>query len=164
MAETVVKDDSVVTISYTLSSQDGELLDSSEENGDLQYIHGYEGIMPGLERALEGKPVGHSVDLVLSGDDAYGEYDENLIYSFSRDDFPKDLELEPGLEFEAEIGDALRYCVVEDISEDGMVQVNANHPLAGMKLRVSATVLAVRDATEEELDHGHVHDGEHEHH
>lgn len=159
-----VEDDKVVTISYTLKNSQGEVLDSSEENGDLDYLHGYEGIMPGLERALQGKTIGNSISVELSGDDAYGEYDEKLIFTVPRSEFPDEIDIEEGLEFEAEIQDSIRYCTIEEIDAQGMVRVNANHPLAGETLQVAAKVLAIREATEEELDHGHVHsDGHHDH-
>jgi len=157
MAKKVVEEDMVVTIQYTLSEEDGSVLDSSEENGDLDYLHGYEGVMPGLEKALEGKGIGESIDVTLTGDDAYGSYDESLLFTVSQGEFPDDVVIEEGLEFEAEIKDELRYCTVEKITEDGMVHINANHPLAGKTLRVQAKILEIRGASEEELDHGHVH-------
>lgn len=157
-------EDKVVTISYKLQDEDGTLLDSSEENGDLAYLHGHQGIMSGLEKALEGHSAGYRVDLTLSGDEAYGEYDEKLIFQVPKKEFPADLPLEPGFEFEAEIMDAPRYCVIEEVSSEGMVRVNANHPLAGKTLKVEAEILEIRDATDEEIDHGHVHHpGQHHH-
>lgn len=162
--ETLAVEDKVVTISYSLKDENGDLLDSSEENGDLAYLHGYEGIMPGLEKALDGHPVGHSVKLNLSGEDAYGDYDDSLIFSIPKEEFPSDFNLEVGQEFEAEIRDSVRYCTIEQVGDDGQVRINANHPLAGKTLQVEAKILQIRDATDEEIDHGHVHHPGHDHH
>jgi len=159
-----IEEDMVVTISYTLRDESGEILDSSEENGNLDFLVGYEGVMPGLEQALIGKKLGDSVDLSLSGEDAYGEYDEKLFFTVAKDEFPKDVELTEGLEFEAEIQDRIRYCTIEKITDDDMVHINANHPLAGQVLQVQAKVLGIREATDEELDHGHVHSDDDHHH
>ncbi len=157
-----IEKNKVVTISYELSKTDGELLDSSDENGNLPYIHGTEFLAPGLEKSLEGKSVGDSVDTTVSAADAFGEYDPELIFTVNRKDMNiSDDDLQEELEFEAEIHGELRYCRIEKIS-GGEVTINANHPLAGTDIHFKASVLDIWDATKEELDHGHVHD-EHGH-
>lgn len=164
MADIKIEDNRVVTLDYSLWNQEGELIDSSSANGALEYLHGYQAIMPGLEKALNGKQAGSEIDVTLTGDDAYGDYDPGLVFEVSRTEFPDGLDLYEGFEFEAEIKDQIRFCTVEKLSDSGQVKINANHPLAGQKLRVKANVLAVRTATDEEIEHGHVHSGDHHHH
>lgn len=158
-----VEQNKVVTISYRLADGDNNLLDSSEENGNLPYIHGTEFLAPGIEKSLEGKTIGDSVDTVVKAVDAFGEFSDELLFSVKRSEINIDDEtLKPGLEFEAEIHGELRYCRIDEVKDDS-VTINANHPLAGMDIHFEAEVLEIRDATAEELDHGHVHD-EHGHH
>ena len=152
----------VITIDYELKSADGEILDSSDENGALSYIHGIGFLVPGIERALDGKKIGDAIQTVVSPEDGYGEYDEDLVFEVTKDDFEKDVEIFEGLEFQAEIGDEVRLCTVVAIEND-TITVDANHPLSGEELHVRAKVLEIRDATPEELEHGHVHDGHEEH-
>ena len=147
-----VNKDKVITIDYELKSADGEILDSSDENGALSYIHGAGYLVPGIERALD----------VVSPVDGYGEYDENLVFEVTKDDFEKGVEIYEGLEFQAEIGEEVRLCTVVAIENDA-ITIDANHPLSGEELHVRAKVLEIRDATPEELEHGHVHDGSEEH-
>lgn len=153
-----VKKDKVVTIEYELKSLDGEILDSSDENGALAYIQGSEFLIPGLERLLEGKKVGDAVNQTLKPADAFGDYDEALVFEAARSDFEEGVELQEGLEFEAEVNEKVRLCTIVEIKGDA-VTVDANHPFSGEELAVRAKILDIRDATPEELDHGHVHDG-----
>jgi FKBP-type peptidyl-prolyl cis-trans isomerase SlyD len=153
---------SVVTIRYDLTDNEGNQL----EKGDpvLSYIHGgYDGIFPLVEEALHGKSVGDEVSVRMEPDDAFGEYDENLLRVEPRDMFPANVEV--GMQFEggAEGEDDEDYLLytVTDVADDKVI-VDGNHPLAGMTLNFKCTVTEVRDATKEELTHGHVH-GEHGH-
>ena len=157
-----VSKDMVVTIDYELKSTDGEILDSSDENGSLSFIQGSGFLIPGLERLLDGKQVGDAVSETLSAADAFGEYDEALVFEASRDDFEKGVKLEEGLEFEADINEQVRLCTITAIKGD-IITVDANHPFSGEELAVRATVLGVRLASPEEIEHGHVHDGSEEH-
>jgi FKBP-type peptidyl-prolyl cis-trans isomerase SlyD len=153
-----IKNNEVVTINYTLiDTEDNSILDSSDENGSLPYLHGSQFLMPGLESALSGKAIGDKVDLTLKGDQAYGDFKNDLVFTINRNEFPDDIALEVGLEFEAEIKDELRYCTITQIEND-LVTINANHPLSGKTLRVQAEVIAIRKATPEEIEHGHVHE------
>ncbi|KGE73959.1 FKBP-type peptidyl-prolyl cis-trans isomerase [Spirochaeta lutea] len=156
-----VENNRVVTLDYELrDASDNTVLDSSAENGRLPYLHGSKFLMPGLEAALEGKSLGERVELTLSGDQAYGDYDEKMVFTIPRKEFPDHIEVEVGLEFEAEIQDELRYCTVTQAEHD-LITVNANHPLAGRTLTVWAKITDIREASQEELEHGHVHeDGE----
>ena len=146
----------VVTLSYELRDSDGKSLES--EGARLAYLHGgFGGIFPKVEAALEGKDVGHEVDLTLNPEEAFGEYDAELLRVEPRDRFPETLEV--GMQFEGVPGereDEARIYTVTDITPDKVV-VDANHPLAGERLWFKAAVQAVRAATREELAHGHAH-------
>ncbi|MGB8337353.1 MAG: peptidylprolyl isomerase [Burkholderiales bacterium] len=153
---------SVVTIHYELTDAEGNQL----EKGDpiMSYVHGgYDGVFPLVEEALHGKTVGDAVSVRMGPDDAFGEYDENLMRVEPRDMFPANVAV--GMQFEggAEGEDDEDYILytVTDIADDKVI-VDGNHPLAGMTLNFKCTVTEVRQATQEELTHGHVH-GEHGH-
>lgn len=155
-----IKKNSVVTLHYEMYDADNQLLDKTEE--PIAYLHGgYDGIFPLVEEALHEKNVGDVVDVVMSPDDAFGEQDPELIRIEPADAFPAEVEV--GMMFEADMpdGDVVLFRVT-DIA-DGKVVVDGNHPLAGMKIRFKATVSDVRNASEEEIAHGHVH-GPHGHH
>ena len=151
----------VITIDYTLTAEDGEVLDSSEQDGPLTYLHGAGYIVPGLEAALEGKSAGDALKVVVPPADGYGEHDTELVQAMPRDRFP-DGEIEVGMRFQAESAHGVRVLTVVAMNERE-VTVDANHPLAGRTLSFDVTVRDVRDATAEEIAHGHVH-GEHDHH
>lgn len=157
-----IANEKVITIDYTLTDEDGEVLDSSADDGPLSYLHGFGNIVPGLEAALLGKSKGESVQVVVPPKDGYGERDDALVQSLPRNRFPEG-EIEIGMQFHAEARGSVRVLTVTAVTESS-VTVDANHPLAGRTLAFDVTVRDVRDATEEELEHGHVHDGhEHEH-
>jgi FKBP-type peptidyl-prolyl cis-trans isomerase SlyD len=149
----------VVTLDYELKNADGE--DLEEEGAQVAYLHGgFGGIFPKVEEALEGKDVGHQANVTLEPDDAFGEYDADLIRVEPRERFPKEIEV--GMQFEGVPGDreedALIYTIT-DITPENVV-VDGNHPLAGERLWFKCAVTDVRAATAEELTHGHVH-GDH---
>ena len=160
MQNEIVKN-SIVTLQYTVRDPEGAVIDDGQH--PLVYLHGgYDGIFPLVEEALHGKEVGDTVDVVLSPDDAFGEQDPELVRIEDVGVFP--VEVEAGMMFEAddpETGDVLVYRVT-DVA-DGKAVVDGNHPLAGMKIRFKATVDGVREASAEEIAHGHAH-GEHGHH
>ena len=153
--------DTVVELSYELTDADGKLIERTED--PIEYLHGgYDGIFPLVERALAGKSVGDSCRVRLEPDDAFGEYDAELMHLEPRNKFPPDVAV--GMRFEGrgvESGTKLVYTVT-DVAEDKVV-VDGNHPLAGRTLEFTCTVTAVRAATAEEIEHGHVH-GAHDHH
>jgi len=140
-------------------NEDGsqELLESVDANQALEYLHGYENIVPGLESALDGMAVDESFDVTVQPEDGYGEYDEDLIEELDRDEFEFDEEdetLEPGMEIEMldEDGDIVEG-TIKEIRGD-VVVVDMNPPLAGHTIRYQGRVVGVRDATEEELEWG----------
>lgn len=157
--------DTVVSLSYELIDlSGGAVLEKSSD--PISYVHGgYDGIFPTVEEALHGKNVGDKVSVKMEPEDAFGEYEHDLVRVESRDSFPKDIEVGMQLEGGAEDDDDedyMLYTIVEITDKE--VTVDGNHPLAGKTLNFNATVTAVREATREELDHGHVHgDGGHHH-
>ena len=159
MSQLVAKNH-IVTLDYHVTDPDGEVVDEGREA--LVYLHGgYDDIFPMIEEALQGKKVGESIVVKMQPDDAFGEYDADLIQVEPRNTFPKELEV--GMQFEGlpesgEEDDAIIYRVTE-IADDKVV-LDGNHPLAGMALVFTCTVTGVRPASAEELEHGHVHDGE----
>ena len=153
--------DTVVELTYELFDADGGLIEKTD--APVEYLHGgYEGIFAQVERALAGKGVGDTCRVRLEPDDAFGEYDAELVHLEPLNKFPDNVSV--GMQFEGqseESGHALVYTVTE-IADDKVV-VDANHPLAGRTLQFACTVTAVRAATQEEITHGHVH-GAHGHH
>jgi len=162
MSKDTVEDGMVVSMEYTLHV-DGELLDSSDGQGPLQFLAGYGNIIPGLEEEMRGMKIGDSKDVVVEPKNGYGEYDDEAFMKVPRTDFPKDMPMEVDTELTVrdEEGNS-RYARVDSIEDDN-VTLNFNHPLAGDELRFHVKVVALRDPTEEELEHGHVHEEGHHH-
>jgi FKBP-type peptidyl-prolyl cis-trans isomerase SlyD len=160
----VVADDMVVQLDYTLTLSNGEIYDSSDETGPLEYIQGQGLIISGLEEALYGMAVGDEKDVVVTPDVGYGEYDPEAVQTLPRDVFPAEMELEPGMPIDLydEDADEEIEAFIAEVDDDGVV-VDFNHPLAGETLNFHVKVVAVRPATDEELDHGHVHGNGHAH-
>ncbi|MCD0171855.1 peptidylprolyl isomerase [Deinococcus sp. 23YEL01] len=156
-----ITQDKVVELDYKLTVN-GEIVDQSEPGEPLVYLHGHSNIIPGLESALEGKVTGDSLQVTVQPEEGYGPRDEDNIEDLSRDDFEDDIEVGETYYAQAEDGSVLPFTVM---NVDGdTVQVDFNHPMAGMVLDFDVTVLSVRDATPEELEHGHAHaDGDHDH-
>jgi FKBP-type peptidyl-prolyl cis-trans isomerase SlyD len=162
MSTDSVQDGVVVSIEYTLHV-DGELLDKSEGQGPLQFLAGHGNIIPGLESEMRGMKIGESKDVVVQPADGYGEFDDEAFMNVPRDQFPKDMELKEGVELTVrdDEGNA-RYARVDNIEGD-TVTLNFNHPLAGDELHFYVKVVSLREPSAEELEHGHVHEGEHHH-
>ena len=156
-----VAKDTVVALSYELFDTDGNVIEKTDE--PIEYLHGgYDGIFPLVERELDGKTAGDTCRVRLEPDDAFGEYDAELVHFETRDKFPENVAV--GMQFEGRSnnsGETLVYTVT-DIADDKVV-VDGNHPLAGRALDFACTVSAVRSATDEEVRHGHAH-GPHEPH
>ena len=146
----------VVTIDYTLKNAQGEVLDSSEGQEPLVYLHGAENIVVGLERELDGKVVGDSLNAIVSPKDGYGVRDEELVAAVPRDMFESDMDIEVGMSFQAETDQGVQVVNIVAVNDEE-VTVDGNHPLADEVLHFDVTVRDVREATAEELEHGHVH-------
>lgn len=155
--------DTVVTLTYQLTTLAGEQLEEATAESPAAYLHGgYDGIFPKVEEALEGKSAGAEVDLVLEPDDAFGEYNAELVRVESIEVFPEEVHVGMQLEGASEDGQHVMLFTVTDVA-DGKVVVDGNHPLAGQSLRLQCVVGSVRAASAEEVAHGHVH-GAHGHH
>jgi FKBP-type peptidyl-prolyl cis-trans isomerase SlyD len=148
--------DKVVSIDYTLTGEGGAVLDTSKGRGPLAYLHGAGNIIPGLEGALEGRSQGDQLTVSIPPDSAYGQKDPKLVQRVPRSAFAGVADIRAGMQFQAQSPQGPRVVTVVDVSDDH-VTVDANHPLAGATLNFDVTVVDVRDATVEELSHGHVH-------
>ena len=145
-----IEKDKVVTINYTLKGDDGNIIDSSENGSPLQYIHGNGYLLPKLEDELLGKKPGDSFNVVLEAKDGYGEYNEDLVVDVPRDSFDTTVEIETGMQFQAETEEGPQIVTVKKISDD-TITIDGNHELAGKRLHFAIEVLDVRNASEEEL-------------
>jgi FKBP-type peptidyl-prolyl cis-trans isomerase SlyD len=157
-----IEDDTVVTLTYKLYAGSGELIEEARE--PITYLHGgHHGIFPKIEEALAEKQAGETCSVMLEPDDAFGEYDADLVRVEAQDRFPQNVKV--GMQFEETTDDdeESRVFIVTDVA-DGKVVVDGNHPLAGQRLRFDCTVVDVRAATSEELEHGHVHGPDAHHH
>ncbi len=146
----------VVAIDYTLKDSAGTVLDSSQGREPLQYLHGSGHIITGLESALEGASPGDRFEVSLAAGDAYGERDEGLVVQVARTQFREVTDLGVGSRFRVRTDDGEKVFTVTEIGDE-QVTVDGNHPLAGVSLHFDVEIKDVREATAEELDHGHVH-------
>ena len=152
-----------VSIDYTLTNDAGEVIDSSAGGAPLVYLHGAGNIIPGLVKALEGKAVGDDLNVTVEPEDAYGEYSAELVSTLSRSMFEGVDELEVGMQFHASAPDGqMQIVTIRDLEGDD-VPVDGTHPLAGQRLNFKVKIVDIRDASQEEIAHGHVH-GEGGHH
>ncbi len=151
-----VADNMAVSIHYTLINDEGEVLDSSQDDEALVYLHGEGNIISGLEQALNGKAVGDKFNVRLDAKDAYGEFIEERVQVIPRAMFEGIDELEVGMQFQADVSDGPGIVTIIKIEGDE-VTIDGNHPLAGVPLTFDVEVVAIRAATEEELEHGHIH-------
>lgn len=153
----------VAIIDYTLTDEDENVIDTSEGSEPLTYVHGTGSIIPGLEEALNGKSPGDSIEVSVPPAQGYGERDDSLLKVVPKDRFEHAEDIEVGMQFHSHDDQGASIITVVDISGDN-ITVDGNHPLAGMTLNFAVKVVDVRDASEEEISHGHVHGpGGHEH-
>ena len=162
MADTV-QNNVVVSMEYTLHV-DNEEIDSSKGQDPLQFLVGHGNIISGLEREMMGMKVGESKDVIIPPADAYGEFDEEAFMNVPRGAFPNDIPVEEGAELTVrdDAGQS-RYARIDAVEGD-TVTLNFNHPLAGDELHFNVKVVSLREPTTEELEHGHVHQGNGDHH
>ncbi len=154
--------DSVVGFTYVLKDSEGIVLDESSDSEPLEYLHGHQNIISGLESELEGLSIGDKKDIIIQPQDGYGLPQDDLIQSFPKNSFPDDIELEVGLELQADTPNGPMAFIVLEIRESEVV-MDGNHPLAGEVLHFSVDIKSIRSATPDELSHGHSH-GAHGHH
>jgi FKBP-type peptidyl-prolyl cis-trans isomerase SlyD len=160
MAPERVQDDVVVTLQYKLRLDDGTLVEESEPDDPLVYLHGHDNIIPGLEKALDGMKVGETKTVVVEPEEGYGDYDPDDIGRISREGLPDDFAPEVGMLIPIidEEGSEAEVLIVEMDEED--IVVDFNHPMAGERLHFEVEITDLREATAEELDHGHAHVGD----
>jgi FKBP-type peptidyl-prolyl cis-trans isomerase SlyD len=153
-----VADGQVIVMEYTLQV-DGETIDTSAGHGPIEFIQGVGNIIPGLENALYGMAVGESKHVVVAPGDGYGEMDSEAFMEVPRGQFPEDIPLEIGTQLE--LHDEAGQPMVARIDQvgDSSVRLDFNHPLAGKELHFAVKIAGLRPASDEELDHGHVHSG-----
>ena len=157
----------VASLRYTLTDSQGDILDEATNEEPFVYLHGANNIIPGLENALIGKQADDQLEVTIPPEDAYGIHDERLTQEVSKEMFSgvDDSQLVPGAQFHAQTNAGQEVITVASVQED-TVTIDGNHPLAGETLHFDVTVLEVRVATEEEINHGHAHgqgDCGHEH-
>jgi FKBP-type peptidyl-prolyl cis-trans isomerase SlyD len=154
----------VVSIHYTLTNDEGDVLDSSKGQDPLAYLHGCGNIISGLENALIGRSLGDKFTVSIAPAEGYGERDNEMVQSVPKSAFQGVDEILPGMQFQAQSPDGMQLVTVIDVDGDEVI-LDGNHPMAGMTLNFDVEVTEIRDATAEELEHGHVHGpGGHHHH
>jgi FKBP-type peptidyl-prolyl cis-trans isomerase SlyD len=158
-----IDDRAVVTFHYTLTDDSGRVIDSSAGQEPLTYLQGSGQIVPGLERQMAGHSAGDTFEAVVSPGDGYGESDPALMQVISRAQLQGVDDLQVGMQFQAEGGSHPTTVTISKIDGD-QVTVDANHPLAGATLHFAIEVTGVREASAEELSHGHVHGAGGHHH
>jgi FKBP-type peptidyl-prolyl cis-trans isomerase SlyD len=147
----------VVSMHYTLTDNDGNVLDSSEGAEPLAYLHGVGNIIPGLEKALTGKVQGDSLEVSVEPEEAYGESRPDLVQVVNKAAFQGVDKIEAGMMFETQSPEgAVQRIMVKNVEGDD-VTIDGNHPLAGIPLNFAVEIVEVREATEEEIAHGHSH-------
>ena len=157
-----VSKDKAVTINYKMSNSSGEVLDDTKD-GDLVYLHGHQNILPGLEGALDGLKSGENFTITLKPVDAFGEKSDDKIISVGVENFDSD-KLEAGMQFQTlDQDENVVIATILEVKEKEVV-IDENHPLAGMTIIFEGKVVEVREATEEEISHGHIHSGDDHHH
>jgi FKBP-type peptidyl-prolyl cis-trans isomerase SlyD len=153
---------SVVTLDFTMYSEENEVLESSRDDTPLVYMQGIGELPEGLEDELEGKQAGDEVDVILLPGDAYGEYDASLVQSVPREQFEGIDDIAVGMRFEAETEEGPHVVHIVAVEDDRVI-VDANEPYAGRTVRFEVKVLGVREASADEIEHGHVHGPECDH-
>ncbi len=147
----------VVTIEYTLKDQQNSIWETSKGDEPWIYLHGFGGIIPGLEPELEGKQVGDQLNVTLAPEQAYGAYEKDLANEVPRSAFAEIENLQEGLRLSAQTNDGETHTVVVTRITEDTVTVDANHPMAGQPVVVEVEITDIRPATAEELQHGHAH-------
>lgn len=159
---TAIANDHVVRFNYTLTNQEGQILDQSQGE-PLAYLHGAHNIIPGLENALLGKTAGEKLKVTVPAAEGYGEYYADLVQEVPREMFQGVDQIQPGMQFQAQTDDGVQLVTVKSVDDQNVI-VDANHPLAGQDLTFDVEIVDVRPATDVELEHGHVHGAGGHHH
>lgn len=159
-----LEENKVVSIRYTLKDEKGEILDQTTKEQPFAFLSGQNQILPNLEKKISDMVIGSQQKVVLSAEQGYGKYREDAVKQVKRSDFPEKIELQEGQRFMADLGEGKHQpFFVKSVSEND-VTIDFNHPLAGVTLEFDIELLDIRDATDEEIMHGHVHGpGGHQH-
>lgn len=152
-----VANDLVIAINYTLTNAAGEVLDQSDEGQPMEYLHGAENIIPGLENALTGKAAGDKIQVTIQPEDAYGAHEAEMVQQVPSEMFQGVDKVEPGMAFQSAGPDGQPMMITVTAVEDEMVTIDGNHPLAGQVLNFDVEIASVREATDDEKQHSHVH-------
>lgn len=158
-----IAQNSVVAMHYKLTDDEGKTIDSSEGREPLNYLHGHGNIVPGLEKELGGKKAGDKLEVKVSPEEGYGTRKEEMVQQIPKTAFKADGELEIGMRFQAQTPQGAQIFEITKVEGD-TVTVDGNHPLAGQNLNFAIEVTEVREATQEEIEHGHVHGPDGHHH
>ncbi|MEO5828990.1 MAG: peptidylprolyl isomerase [Rhodanobacter sp.] len=158
-----IAQNSVAAFHYTLTDDEGQVIDSSAGRDPLTYLHGKGHIVPGLEKQMEGRVVGDKFDAHVTPEEGYGVHHPEMMQQVPREAFQGVEDIQPGMQFQGSGPEGQINVTVSKI-EDGVVYIDANHPLAGKTLHFAIEVTDVREASEEELQHGHVHGAGGHHH
>ncbi len=159
----LIEDKKIVVMNYTLTTDDGEVLDQSDD-GTFAYLHGADNIIQGLETALIGKTVGDKLNVKVLPQEGYGERNDEMIQVVGKEMFEAEAELEVGTQFHAEGPDGQPIMITVAAIEGDDITIDGNHPLAGVNLNFDVAIVDIRDASEEEIEHGHAHGAHDEHH
>lgn len=151
----------VISLAYQVRTEDGVLVDEAPVTAPLEYLQGHGVLIPGLEKAMEGHDLGDKFDIDICADEAYGQYDDSLVQRVPKAVFVDVDDLQVGMRFLADTDQGQVPVEITEVDTDEVV-VDGNHMLAGQNLSFSVEVVAIREATQEELAHGHVHGG-HDH-
>ncbi len=157
-----IADKTVVSFNYTLRNDAGETVDTSEGREPMAYLHGFNQIVAGLEKEMTGRSSGDSFQVTVSPDEGYGPHRPELVQVVPRSAFQGVDQLEVGMRFQADSSQGPMLVRIADVSDE-QVTVDGNHDLAGANLHFDIAITDVREATEQELDHGHVHTDGHDH-
>jgi FKBP-type peptidyl-prolyl cis-trans isomerase SlyD len=160
------EENKVVTINYTVKDKEGNVLDSTTKEHPYAFLSGQNQILPELENQLGQMLIGSKKQIVLTPEQGYGEYDEKAVRQVNRSDFPENVELKEGMRFVADTGDGRQLPFIITNIEENDIKIDFNHPYAGKTLEFDVELIDVREASDEELTHGHAHgpDGHHHHH
>lgn len=159
-----IERDRVAALEYTVTDADGKVIDTNRGGESLYYLHGHHNIVPGLEKALEGKEAGEELEVQVDPPDGYGERDEALVFEVPRSELPAGASLQRGARLQITAPDGWRALATITKVKLKSVVLDANHELAGQRLHFSVRIQNVRKATREELAHGHAHGPGHHHH
>lgn len=158
-----IEDNKIVVMNYTLTKDDGEVLDQSDD-GSFAYLHGAQNIIPGLENALDGKKAGDKLQVKVAPADGYGERNAEMVQVVGKEMFESETEIEVGMQFNAEGPEGHPLMITVTAVDDNDITIDGNHPLAGVGLNFDVAIVEVKDASQEEIEHGHVHGPDGHHH